>query len=479
MSTDEETEFYNHHARCINYAISVLDATVLNASNFKENNIKYQHPIILTEYFPSSILDTQIQRFNLNGTLPTLIDSGEKLSEWLLEAEKINRSTVFRYLLSGVSNKGEVVIRGLQSLSQTICRLEEVSSFVDGLKYFVPTVGCIDSDPVDRDISSRNAFEVKKILHFYAHAHLQYSKNRIIQKSDKENTAILTDVLTDVAYWLLKLFEKRLETSFRIDRQTFYNEVTSIIAPILKDLSDTNDSGYGDQIVKSLYDSVKVGRPLEPLTAPRNCPSFLFYDFGHSSMMVLERKTLISVGFLNSSNLEIYSYSPISKSGSSFIDNSSQSNFLGYLANNAIYIFSINDLSNTTVDIKLSASSSKPPLACIPLESCQVHEHLDDCHDAMFDSEEGLGTMEITSSSGSRLPFIEFNRESSDSSGEWSGWPACIPSSITYHESILLHLMDSHIRASNVNGEDGKANAFYNWLDLVSATIRINWPIYK
>mmetsp|Transcript_4732 Transcript_4732/g.7051 ORF Transcript_4732/g.7051 Transcript_4732/m.7051 type:complete len:235 (-) Transcript_4732:1987-2691(-) len=184
-----------------------------------------------------------------------------------------------------------------------ICKSKDVSGFVEGLKFFVPVIGCWESLYNKNVIINKNADKVKAILAHYTHAHLLHSETPIFSNKKDLGHQLLTECLSELAYWLLHFVESPPSHSNR--RQYFYNEVSLIVRPLF--YSTLSPDPHGDrsreiaEFIHSLYESMRVGRKLQPLPEPSHCPSFLFQRFGYHSNRPLDCKAIVSIGFLSPS----------------------------------------------------------------------------------------------------------------------------------------------------------------------------------
>ena len=489
-------------AECVQCAFIILDlAAHIIQSVSEESKTEKQGQFLssLKKYFPSTIKDVEIQRFNIARILPSSINTEEALSTWFLYSDQINRSNIFYYLAEKIVSNSELEIKGLSLLAQMICKLDVASSYADGLTFFVLSVGCWD--PVYNDALEENTvspYVLKKILYFYVNAHLHHSNNRIIPRREDENFNILIEALTDLAYWLLQ-FLGTLDNTAHNRRRDFQSSVSTIVSPIFAHAYELTDrSTELSKFVNSFYESVKVGRPLEPLPIPTQCPSYLFPRFGYNSAALVEQKILVSVGFSIGATPYIREYALPSTSLSShspFDDDSAASPLWAYLTHDAIYFFSTEFASHRMIGGVAAGSercapvaSSRPPVACLPLERCNVRQLLDApavAH-AFTEAEDGrsMGSIiQLSGTTGRCIPFLEFNhqagqRPSSSGDRDGDGWSACMPSSISYHESILLRMEPLTEVARDEDGDsdaEGDDELSQAWVDAVATAAQRCW----
>jgi hypothetical protein len=158
-----------------------------------------------------------------------------------------------------------------------------------------------------------------------------------------------------------------------------------------------------------------------------------------------------------------------------------------YLTHDAIYFFSTESVSHNTATVTtVPVSSTRPPVACLPLERCNVRQLLDSpvVADPFVEGEDGqcMGPIvQLSGVTGRCIPFMEFNRQAHTSTDDddWAGWSACIPLHISYHESILLRLESpcrGVVQDFNANDDpEFEEEQFHRWLDAIAATAQKCW----
>jgi len=430
----------SNESRCLFYELSILDISISSLFFQRESTSsagnptfrKRQYPSDARQFFPLSESDAQIQRFNITGSIPASLQDPEKVAMWFLETEYINRSKVFQYFSNLNDNKA------LLQISEMICKLEAAAGFVDGLKFFVPVVGCWES-MYNKSVIDTNTDKVKAILAHYSEAHLMHSTTPIFNNKRDLGHKLLTECLGDLAFWLLHFVQSPTLHSNR--RQHFYNEVSLIVRPLFYSTLSPDPNGDRSRemadFILSLYESLRVGRPLQPLPEPNNSPSFLLQRFGYHSSRPLDCKAIVSIGFrsivtlVNSATILPYEYEHTMSNPNLF--STSSHPLLSCLTANALYLFSLDYLSGHGDSIDVT-QSCKPPVACIPLENCNAQELIEIVNDPFLDEKQSLGTLQLCSNSAKCIPFIEFNQDNS------SSWPVSAPTAITYHDCILLRL---------------------------------------
>lgn len=455
---------------CLDYSISSL--TYAMQPTVSKGLARLSKVQSLHKYFPISGENVMIQRFNCSAEIPKYIDSPDKLSEWILEADMINRKNVFCYFKKYLECNEELAINGLLHLTELICKLDVASSFVDGLKFFVPVIGCWE--PLMSN-DGRHDWSMRKVLSFYCETHLRCSKSPIIPAKEGISLAAQAQTLVDISYWLLHFMVQIENQHIKLyHRQAFHENVTMLAAPLFTTSSEGSEedthSARMEVFVTRLFESVRVGRPLQPLPDPATCPSYLLHRFSNQSLHVCERKTWLSIGFEIPDSDAIECYAPNAEDD--------VHKLLAYLTKDALYIFSFpipSIMSLSAIDV---TKSSRPPIACIPLEDSNVEEYLDmDPFSSSTAAASSGGIARLTSQGGEGVPMIEFSHsvDSEDS------WPLCLPMAIHYHPSILLRVEASSdpkeedqllLRTSEGAWEGGEGRtAFLSFLDATSSAI--------
>ncbi len=147
----------------------------------------------LGHFFPDNKNDIEIQLFNLTGKLPQRLSGEEDIAMWILESEFLNRARVCKYLgtapeapnvsSTGVRYRREDIPRSvLKKLASKICSLDVAKGFVEGMKLFVPVVGCWDlfvekanTTSSDAGLDGQEVSVLKRILTEYVSEHAKHS----------------------------------------------------------------------------------------------------------------------------------------------------------------------------------------------------------------------------------------------------------------------------------------------------------------
>lgn len=380
-------------------------------------NLKSSIPSI-SQYFPQSASEIEIQEFNTACKIPSrLATSEDDIALWILESEELNRSKTAAYLTNPSDSAARVV---LEKIAIKICSLEVASGFVDGLKFFLPVVGCFDinvgtQSEVALNISTQEMTVLKYVLKIYIQAHLYYSKNPLFETANgMENLAILIELglsVLDVCKVLqLKKKSQTIAMSdfFAVVRNLMRKGVN--LALSIKKMTD-------------LFVSSSTGRGLTALKLPTHLPSYLFSQ--------VRKEGYLSMTCQLDSPLRL---------------------FYARLTHNALYLFdpsvdiSLSAYSNNSASAAAAAHSSPYKLvSCSPLETVhiQLMDRTEQCGaiGAGGSGGDGEGLLELMSINEFKLPLIEYNhKEHYISSGgggvqEWLG-----PRSITNHDSIYLSI---------------------------------------
>lgn len=204
--TDAESIFLSLQSTALAGAVDLLDSGV-NWPN-------------LERYYPKSRTEIDIQQFNLHGKLPSRLTNEEDVAMWFLETAYINRTKVCEYLGSVRSELGlnTVVTRlkredipkaVLRAIACKVCSLEIARGFVEGLKLFIPVVGCwdlllADGDGPDNTAPGQRSTQVlQRILTEYVLAHMQYSDRSLFPAGSVSDANVA--VVVQVALCVLSL----------------------------------------------------------------------------------------------------------------------------------------------------------------------------------------------------------------------------------------------------------------------------------
>lgn len=410
----------------------------------------------VSHYFPQSTAEIEVQEFNTACKIPArLATSEDDIALWILESEELNRSKTASYLTNPSDPAARVV---LEKIAIKICSLEVASGFVDGLKFFLPVVGCFDinqgtSTELSANLTPHEINVLKYVMKIYIQAHLYYSKNPLFETPNgMENLAILIELGLSVLD-LCKILQLK-KKSQTIAMSDFFAVVRNLLR---KGVNLT----LSIKKMTDLFVSSSTGRGLTALKLPPHLPSYLFSQ--------VRKEGYVSMGYQLDSPFKLY---------------------YARLTYNALY------LCDPSVDMTLasynsglvSAALSCPYklVCCIPLET--VHIQLMDRSEqysvnidiAGGGSGDGDGLLEFTSINETNIPLIEYNHKEhyAISSGgatstpqEWLG-----PKHITHHGSLYVSVdaykpstsnaADSTVPPEDTSSSDDNINSELNaWMD--------------
>lgn len=453
----------------------------------------------LVKYFPQTKPDIEIQQFNLFGKLPARLSTEEDIAMWILESEHINRHKVCEYLGTipepvRVGSNGMRIRRDdsakivLKKIASKICSLEVTKGFVEGMKFFVPVVGCWDPEVFAEDNLKASALpELHRILTEYVLAHMKYSDKPIFSPS------IVTDnhvgVIVEIALCVLSL-SKVLHDGAKSNSAAMA-DFFAALRGVLRDQpaspaaeSAPTDAALYTQYMQGqslstaqpqavtltlsmkamtdLFVATSTGLPLTALSqthstyrtgqhqhhgsvvhAPATHPSYLFVEQGI--------RGAVAVGFSVEEPLVPY---------------------YARLGSDALYLFQRNpgNLSHAEAASVFTfgadnVSERGQLVACIPLESVHVRTH---------DSVQQPNLLALTGLSGTAIPYIIYDTTPSSTSiagvttapaaagatATSEALPYAGPTAVTFHRTILIDLSQ---QASQ------QANAYDNWVDAIES----------
>lgn len=450
----------------------------------------------LNKYFPQTKQDIEIQHFNLFGKLPSRLGSEEDIAMWILESEHINRHKVCEYLGAipepvRVGSNGMRIRRDdsakvvLKKIASKICSLEVAKGFVEGMKFFVPVVGCWDPEVFAEDNLKASALpELHRILTEYVLAHMKYSDKPIFSPS------IVTDnhvgVIVEIALCVLSL-SKVLHDGAKSNSGAMA-DFFAALRGVLRDQpaspaaeSTPSDAALYTQYMQGqslstaqpqavtltlsmkamtdLFVATNTGLPLTALSqthstyrsgqhhnngsvvhAPAVHPSYLFVEQGIRGP--------VAVGFSVEDPLVPY---------------------YARLGCDALYLFQRNPSHTDATSVFTfggteNVSERGQLVACIPLESVHVRTH---------DSVQQPSLLSLTGLSGTEIPYIVYDSTPSFASTAGAAVvtvPGATPASdalryagptaVTFHRTILVDL-------SQLVSQ--QANTYDNWVDAIES----------
>lgn len=251
-----EDEIYAHVTSLTNLTPILIDAVNLVKDRLKFT--KQRSCPNLNCYFPQNLHESEIQAFNLALKVPSRLKTEDDVAVWLLETHDLSRHRVAQYL-TGLED--EMQPRTLEKLANGICSLDVGQDFVDGLKLFLPSTGCLLLGPGD---------DHKKEIFIlaYARAHISVSQSSLLPISPGENVYVLADLTTNLL---------NFHTSISTGRQSLSTAINEFFAA----MRPAVDAAANQLTMKTLMDicnKLTSGRPLAPLPVAPNLPSYLFAD---------------------------------------------------------------------------------------------------------------------------------------------------------------------------------------------------------
>jgi hypothetical protein len=337
--------------------INILDTAIISRnSNISNKNIISKEYTDLSEYFPQSISELDIQSFNLTLKVPnellkirrpssssssssTLSTSNlqqptvtltstpyERISTWLLETPSLNRESVGTFLTT--DSEDDIGANVLEFLARKMCKIDAGNDFVQGLKIFLPVTGALDLELSSKNDSNLDESSVEKrrlkIITAYSKSHLSYSTSPII-KGGLTNLSVVSE--------LAKLLVScGLKTLYNVQQQQTSVVMQEFISSARFLLQHHKIEPLSIRILSDMFNSVIIGRPLIPFKLSSGLPTYLF-----STRSSQERWILFGDK-----------------------DDYYRTKLFARLCNNALYLFKSNDYDTSH------------PHSCIPLQNVQV-----------------------------------------------------------------------------------------------------------
>jgi hypothetical protein len=145
----------------------------------------------LIHYYPQSIEEVEIQRFNLNGEIPHRLSTVDSIAVWLLETESLVRENVCKYLTQrSSSSDGVSSDMVLEALSKKICSLDVSEGFIEGMRVHLPICGGIIPSNLTVYEFIHEESKLSILLKAYVRGHLLYSKSPIIDAKFADDEVI-------------------------------------------------------------------------------------------------------------------------------------------------------------------------------------------------------------------------------------------------------------------------------------------------
>jgi hypothetical protein len=438
-------------------SIFTANQSVLDALNLRAKNVSIPS---IEAYFPKTKNEIETQQFNLYGRLPARLTSEEEIAMWILEGENINRSRVCSYLgraqdqsagnTSGIRIRREDIPKGvLKRLANKICSLELAKGFVEGMKFFVPVVGCWDAvasyaNSEGGAVSKADTDVLRKVLTEYVSAHLKYSDKPIFPPSAVNDNNI--DIVVEVALCVLSL-SKALQDSVKSSSAAmadFFAALRAILREQQPASTATASSAESAIITQILKPQPASGANAAPLSLSMKAMTDLFVatstglplsSLSHST----QRTASHHHGAHPVAAGPSYLFASAGLQGTLSLGFSLEDPFRPYFArltSDALYLF---EHAASVGGAEESTDGGQGALvACIPLES--VHLRTDD-------STAQSTLLTLVPLSGNGLPYIQYAPSSqqpkapADGTAEQAAYSG--PSAVTYHANIFLRLHSS------------------------------------
>jgi hypothetical protein len=436
----QEYQLLVHHLETIEKAIEVkYSLQALKQNGFPD----------LSSFFPQSVVEIDIQLFNLNQTLPKHlltttsssnplspgreVPSHERIALWILEKrDSINSNTLASYLLQ-VNNQ---LI--LYSIASKICSLEIGQHFIDGLKYYLPVCGfwalTVPSHPQFKEDL------IQYILEIYVKAHLTNSLNPLLS-----NTMDHFNALIEIGKATIELCQSLQEQNK--PQTTMMSEFYQKVKIALR---KTDGLTLSTKNINSLFVSASSSliTDIHPISYPANSPLMASRDFNSPSTPLAKPPS------------QSYLFPSVRKIGNLSVGvtvtDSFQKEYEVYLCWNALYFF---ELPVTIPSGYLSNKSPVPPispnlsprkklLAVIPLKNLRIEKSIN--HDE-------LQLMELFNITGEKVPWIiyeECNYFATKDSGNSFHYQFDAPKGMELYNQLMLKVSSKHT-----------THVFEEWLD--------------
>ena len=446
----------------------------------RQTNVSVPH---IDRYFPKTKHEIELQQFNLYGNLPQRLTTEEDIVMWILECEHINRANVCKYLGGTGTNNDQPSalnitnhIRGrrediprnvLRRLANKICALDVAKGFVEGMKFFVPVVGCWDAvaafteNEESNTINQSDTTMLKRILNEYAVAHMKYSDKPIfpVQSINDNNIS----VIVDIALCILSL-SKVLHEGIKSSSAAMSDFVTSLRdilrdQPIAQSVIEGTVSTIAAETMRVQLPQFQSAIASPASTAPSTS----------NTTLTMSMKTMTDLFVATSTGLPFVSLSSGSQTGHhpapSYLFASpglSGSVTLGYdlaetfqpyfarLTSDALYLFETTEVTQPVQQQQLREGATVPKegklWGCIPL---------DILHLRMNDSSPQSALLTLVPLQGDALSVIHYHT-SSDAAPERGTaesvlplLPYCGPRQVSYHPKIYLDLSSASSSTSS------------------------------
>lgn len=413
---------------------------------------------------------------------------------WILETEHINRSRVCEYLGSirqtvlsstGVRLKREDVPKAvLRKLASKICALEMAKGFVEGLKFFVPVVGCWDavaaSTSADEYLSSTPQHDeshmLNRILTEYVLAHMKYSDKPIFPAGTVNDSNV--GLVVQVALCVLSL-SKVLHDAVKSSSAAMADFFAALRA-VLRDQRQAGAAALAMSMktMTDLFTTTSTGLPLVSLSQS-------------AAHMVGGHHHRGGAAVVSSPS---YLFAQCALQGVLCVGTDLEQPFAAYFArlcSDALYLFELptnNSSSDTTgggrggqsdtsADEPSPSSERGALLACVSLECVHLRTGAGDCgaHPSSCSPNmlltlvplagRGLPFISYSTSSSSTMPGLGDGSSSSAASAQLLQCP--VPESVAHPAQIYLRLPSSNTQGTSSASSSRAAGE--QWVDALES----------
>lgn len=255
MADFEMEEIGQQHAR----RLSVMTLALELRKHISQNQVLPT----LTEYFPLTTDDIDVQTFNLTGKLPPSLSSEEELAMWILEHDNLNRLQLYSFFCSSQQSMAK---DALTRLSNKVTSLEAAQHFADALKFFLPITGVWETalkHATSAEASKENIAQLfRGPLALFCSAHLANSSSPLFSWRGVDEQQALLVPLVDVATACIDLI------------LSLHDSLGPVVtmSQFIQRLGATSQAGLTPRALSDLY-SALIHTPIIPATlgSTRGC----------------------------------------------------------------------------------------------------------------------------------------------------------------------------------------------------------------
>jgi hypothetical protein len=403
----------------------------------------------IESYYPKSCAEIETQLFNLHGHLPQRLCNEEEIAMWFLEAEHLNRTKVFEYLGyvkaapslgNGFRLRREDIPKAvLRKIASKVCSLEVAQGFVEGLKLFIPVVGCweaLQEASTENVVSHRTSPALKRILTEYILAHMQYSDKPVFQAGSVTDSNV--ESVVQVAISVLSL-SKILHDGVKSTSAAMAEFFATIRTVLREQQQPSQGEGTGAQ-------QLVAQSPAAPVTTTLTMSMKTMTDLFTATSTGLPLGSLVHTtlrdvgghvreGTVPPSPSYLFAHSLLS--GAITLGSNLEEHFTVYFArlgHDALYLF-----EQPTDPSAESANSPGRLVSCIPLDCVHVRS------EEVGPQSTLLTLVPLT---GTGLPYITYSKASdpsqpADHQSEPQPLQCPIPETVIYPAQIYVKAQDA------------------------------------